>query len=84
MLAQFGEPVQTTPAVARAADYYLRCIKLAEGSWHDRWGTTYIYGAWSVLFALNPAGVDCDEAESKYRLCDRRLPNFKFRARSST
>jgi hypothetical protein len=31
---------------------------LAEGSWHGRWGLNYFYGTWSVLCALNAAGVD--------------------------
>ena len=29
-----------------------------EGSWYGRWGMNYIYGTWSVLSALNAAGVD--------------------------
>ena len=29
-----------------------------DGSWFGRWGTNYIYGTWSVLCALNAAGVD--------------------------
>jgi squalene-hopene/tetraprenyl-beta-curcumene cyclase len=55
MLAQFGET--NSPAVARAVDY-LRGTQLAEGSWYGRWGMNYIYGTWSVLCALNAAGVD--------------------------
>ena len=31
---------------------------MAEGSWYGRWGMNYIYGTWSVLCALNAAGVD--------------------------
>ena len=30
----------------------------ADGCWFGRWGTNYIYGTWSVLCALNAAGVD--------------------------
>src|ERR1017187_5178937 len=37
---------------------YLRRTQLAEGSWYGRWGLNYIYGTWSVLCALNAAGVD--------------------------
>jgi squalene-hopene/tetraprenyl-beta-curcumene cyclase len=33
----------------------------AEGSWFGRWGTNYIYGTWSVLCALNAAGVPRDD-----------------------
>src|ERR1700723_3875435 len=57
MLAQLGETVQTSQAVAAGVDY-LRRTQLAEGSWYGRWGLNYIYGTWSVLCALNAAGVD--------------------------
>ena len=57
MLAQFGETAADSPAVARAVDY-LRRSQLAEGSWYGRWGMNYIYGTWSVLCALNAAGLD--------------------------
>jgi squalene-hopene/tetraprenyl-beta-curcumene cyclase len=57
MLAQFGETVATSAPVRRAVDY-LRGVQLAEGSWYGRWGMNYIYGTWSVLCALNTAGVD--------------------------
>jgi len=57
MLAQFGETAANNPAVARAIDY-LRRTQLSEGSWYGRWGMNYIYGTWSVLSALNAAGVD--------------------------
>jgi squalene-hopene/tetraprenyl-beta-curcumene cyclase len=57
MLAQLGETADTSPAVA-AGVAYLRKTQLAEGSWYGRWGLNYIYGTWSVLCALNAAGVD--------------------------
>jgi squalene-hopene/tetraprenyl-beta-curcumene cyclase len=57
MLAQFGETAAGNPAVARAIDY-LRRTQLADGSWYGRWGMNYIYGTWSVLCALNAAGID--------------------------
>jgi squalene-hopene/tetraprenyl-beta-curcumene cyclase len=57
MLAQLGETSDTSPALARGIDY-LRRTQLADGSWYGRWGMNYIYGAWSVLCALNAAGVD--------------------------
>ena len=57
MLAQLGENAETSPAVA-AGVAYLRSTQLAEGSWYGRWGLNYIYGTWSVLCALNAAGVD--------------------------
>jgi squalene-hopene/tetraprenyl-beta-curcumene cyclase len=57
MLAQLGQTVQNSPAVA-AGVAYLRRTQLAEGSWYGRWGLNYIYGTWSALCALNAAGVD--------------------------
>src|SRR5438552_214222 len=57
MLAQLGETADTNPAVARAVEYLHR-TQLPEGSWFGRWGMNYIYGTWSVLCALNAAGVD--------------------------
>jgi squalene-hopene/tetraprenyl-beta-curcumene cyclase len=57
MLAQLGERGDENPDVARAIDY-LRETQLADGSWYGRWGMNYIYGAWSVLCALNAAGLD--------------------------
>jgi squalene-hopene/tetraprenyl-beta-curcumene cyclase len=60
MLAQLGEKVQSSPAVA-AGVAYLRRTQLAEGSWYGRWGLNYIYGTWSVLCALNAAGVPHDD-----------------------
>jgi squalene-hopene/tetraprenyl-beta-curcumene cyclase len=57
MLAQFGETMTSSAAVARGVDY-LRRTQLAEGSWYGRWGMNYIYGTWSVLCALNAVGVD--------------------------
>jgi len=62
MLAQFGETAANSPAVARAVDY-LRRTQLAEGSWYGRWGMNYIYGTWSVLCALNAAGLNHDAPE---------------------
>ncbi len=47
MLAQFGETIENSQAVARGVDY-LRRTQLAEGSWYGRWGMNYIYGTWSV------------------------------------
>jgi squalene-hopene/tetraprenyl-beta-curcumene cyclase len=55
MLAQLGET--KSEAVTRAVEY-LRRTQLEEGSWYGRWGMNYIYGTWSVLCALNAAGLD--------------------------
>ena len=57
MLAQLGDTPENSPAVARGVDY-LKRTQLADGSWYGRWGMNYIYGTWSVLCALNAAGVD--------------------------
>jgi squalene-hopene/tetraprenyl-beta-curcumene cyclase len=57
MLAQFGQTLKNSPVVAAGVDY-LKRTQLAEGSWYGRWGMNYIYGTWSVLCALNAAGVD--------------------------
>ena len=37
---------------------WLRAAQESDGSWFGRWGTNYIYGTWSVLCALNAAGLD--------------------------
>jgi squalene-hopene/tetraprenyl-beta-curcumene cyclase len=56
MLGQLGETAQSSKALADGLAY-LRRTQLAEGSWYGRWGMNYIYGTWSVLSALNAAGV---------------------------
>lgn len=56
MLAQLGETAKTSKPVAASIEY-LRQTQLAEGSWYGRWGLNFIYGTWSVLCALNAAGV---------------------------
>ncbi len=56
MLAQIGENAES-PIVKRAVEY-LRRTQREDGSWYGRWGMNYIYGTWSVLCALNAAGVE--------------------------
>ena len=46
---------------------YLRREQEADGSWFGRWGTNYIYGTWSVLVALNAAGVDENRSDDPPR-----------------
>jgi squalene-hopene/tetraprenyl-beta-curcumene cyclase len=58
-LAQIGMPADD-PVMDRALAY-LRREQEADGSWFGRWGTNYIYGTWSVLCALNAAGVKHDD-----------------------
>lgn len=57
MLGQLGETVESSKAMADGVAY-LRRTQLADGSWYGRWGLNYIYGTWSVLCALNVAGID--------------------------
>jgi squalene-hopene/tetraprenyl-beta-curcumene cyclase len=58
LLAQRGD---MGDAFARGLEY-LRRTQLPDGSWFGRWGTNYIYGTWSVLCALNVAGIDPNDA----------------------
>jgi squalene-hopene/tetraprenyl-beta-curcumene cyclase len=58
-LAQLGH-AEDAPVIARAIAY-LRQDQEPEGCWFGRWGTNYIYGTWSVLCALNAAGVAHDD-----------------------
>jgi len=62
MLAQIDETALKGAALARAVDY-LRRTQMEEGSWYGRWGMNYVYGTWSVLCALNAAGVGHASAE---------------------
>lgn len=55
-LAQLGHP-EDAPVIARGIAY-LRREQEEDGSWFGRWGTNHIYGTWSVLSALNAAGID--------------------------
>jgi len=57
MLAQLGDMPDKDKRAAEAVDY-LRRTQHSEGSWYGRWGMNYIYGTWSVLSALNAAGID--------------------------
>ena len=58
-LAQIGMAPEHD-AMVRALGF-LRREQEADGSWFGRWGTNYIYGTWSVLCALNAAGVASDD-----------------------
>jgi squalene-hopene/tetraprenyl-beta-curcumene cyclase len=57
MLAQLGATQTTSKHVADGVAY-LRRTQHPEGSWYGRWGMNFIYGTWSVVCALNMAGVD--------------------------
>ena len=56
MLAQLGEPIDSDRM--KAAMGFLEKEQMPDGSWFGRWGVNYIYGTWSVLCALNAAGLD--------------------------
>jgi squalene-hopene/tetraprenyl-beta-curcumene cyclase len=76
LLAQIGYPADH-PAVAAAIAYLYR-EQEADGSWFGRWGTNYIYGTWSVLAALNAAGIDPAMPEIRRAvlwLLDRQRPD---------
>jgi len=59
MLAQLNDP-QQAPTV-KSALAYLEREQEEDGSWYGRWGVNYIYGTWSVLCALNAAGITQSE-----------------------
>ena len=61
MLAQMGRP-EDVDAMQRGLRF-LRREQRADGSWYGRWGMNYIYGTWSVLSALQAAGVAPDATE---------------------
>lgn len=55
---------QEKPSYRQALDAclaYLRKEQEANGSWFGRWGTNYIYGTWSVLIALQRAGISPED-----------------------
>ena len=54
-----------------------------DGCWFGRWGTNYIYGTWSVLAALNAAGIEPGGAgrAPRGRLADRRSARMAAGAR---
>lgn len=58
-LAQLGYG-RDHPAIRKALTF-LKSEQERDGSWYGRWGTNYIYGTWSVLCALNMAGVPHDD-----------------------
>lgn len=56
LLARLNRP-QDEGTRKRVLDYLL-AAQNDSGAWYGRWGTNYIYGTWSVLTALEAAGVD--------------------------
>jgi squalene-hopene/tetraprenyl-beta-curcumene cyclase len=64
MLAQLGARSGKSEALDKGIAYLLR-TQAKDGSWYGRWGMNYIYGTWSVLCALNAAGLDGDSSAIK-------------------
>ena len=60
MLAQLGEKPESSQALKRGLEFLYRTQE-KDGSWYGRWGLNYVYGTWSVLCALNAAGVGARE-----------------------
>ncbi|MGH7248129.1 MAG: squalene--hopene cyclase, partial [Pseudomonadota bacterium] len=69
LLAQLGGNILHRKAgedeAVRRALVYLRRTQRGDGSWYGRWGMNYIYGTWSVLCALNTAGVEYEAPEMR-------------------
>ena len=92
MLAQLGDMPKNIPAHGAGARLSAPRRSIADGSWYGRWGMNYIYGTWSVLCALNAAGVDRSAPRNPQggRLARRdpergwRLGRGRHRATSST
>jgi squalene-hopene/tetraprenyl-beta-curcumene cyclase len=57
MLAQLGEKPESSEAMRRGIEWLERDQR-QDGSWYGRWGMNYVYGTWSVLCALNAAGIE--------------------------
>jgi squalene-hopene/tetraprenyl-beta-curcumene cyclase len=57
MLAQLSE---IDSSRMKAALDWLEREQEPDGSWFGRWGVNYVYGTWSVLCALNAAGLPGD------------------------
>lgn len=57
MLAQLGDRPGNSYELDNGIGY-LKRTQEKDGSWYGRWGMNYIYGTWSVLCALNAAGVE--------------------------
>src|SRR5215831_12928168 len=58
MIAQLG--CTDARALGQALEF-LHSSQEEDGSWYGRWGMNYVYGTWSVLAALNAAGVDRED-----------------------
>ncbi len=57
-----GDTIRT---VTKAGIDWLDREQEQDGSWFGRWGVNHVYGTWSVLTALQAAGVDPEDARFK-------------------
>jgi squalene-hopene/tetraprenyl-beta-curcumene cyclase len=62
MLAQLGASPGESEALDRGLANLL-ATQEKDGSWYGRWGMNYVYGTWSVLCALNAAGMEASAPE---------------------
>ncbi len=60
MLSSCQNPNGEMRGVTKRCLDYLMKEQEEDGAWFGRWGTNYIYGTWSVLIALETAGVNPD------------------------
>ena len=59
-LLSLTDPEKYEKPIERAIAY-IKSDQEEDGSWYGRWGTNYVYGTWSVLTALEEAGVEPDQ-----------------------
>jgi squalene-hopene/tetraprenyl-beta-curcumene cyclase len=55
LLSLWGDPEHKR--ALRSCLHFLTKEQESDGSWFGRWGTNYIYGTWSVLDAMEEAGI---------------------------
>ena len=60
-----GRHLREGPGGQECASIISSARSLPDGSWYGRWGMNYIYGTWSVLCALNAAGVPSEAPEMR-------------------
>jgi squalene-hopene/tetraprenyl-beta-curcumene cyclase len=63
-LMLLGKRVKVCPELQPTIDKciaYLRKEQEEDGSWYGRWGTNYLYGAWSVLSGFESVGLPLDD-----------------------
>jgi squalene-hopene/tetraprenyl-beta-curcumene cyclase len=63
-LAELGDNAEYRNVRRKCLEYLFR-TQQPDGSWYGRWGTNYIYGTWSVLFALEREGLTTEHPAVK-------------------